>query len=56
MTQALVGAELAERHGVKLAFVQVGHRALALLLTQRTRRVQSVLEGVAAHKNMERDV
>lgn len=53
VTQAFVGAELAERHGVKLAFVQVGHWSFPLLLTQRTGRIQSVLKGVTA--NIERD-
>lgn len=46
VAEALVGAELVERHGVELAFVQVGHRPLALLLTQRASRVQRVLEAV----------
>lgn len=46
VTQAFVGAELAERHGVKLAFVQVGHRSFPLFLTQRTGRIQRVLKGV----------
>lgn len=48
VTEAFVGAELVERDGVELAFVQVGHRALALLLSQRPGGIQRVLEGVAA--------
>lgn len=48
MTEALVGTELVERHGVELAFVQVGHRPLALLLAQRAGGVQRVLEAVTA--------
>lgn len=51
VSEALVGAELVERHSVELAFVQVGHRPFALLLTQRARGVQRVLEAVAVHTN-----
>lgn len=51
VTEAFVGTELIERHSVELAFVQVGHRSLALLLPQRARGVQRVLEAVAVHTN-----
>lgn len=47
MTEAFVSTELVERHGVELAFVQVGHRTLALLLTQRAGGIQCVLEAVS---------
>lgn len=47
VTEAFVSTELVERHGVELAFVQVGHRTFALLLTQRAAGVQRVLEAVS---------
>lgn len=50
VTQTIVGTELVERHGVELAFVQVGHRPLPLLLTQRTSGVQRISEAVTAHR------
>lgn len=47
VSEALVGTELVEGDGVELALVQVGHRALALLLTQGAGGVQRVLEAVS---------
>lgn len=47
VTEAFVRTELVERHGVELAFVQVGHRTLALLLAQRAAGIQRVLEAVS---------
>lgn len=51
MTEAFAGAQLVERHAVELAFVQVGHRPLALLLAQRAGGVQRVLEAVTARES-----
>lgn len=48
LTETFVGAQLVEGHGVELAFVQIGHRPLALLLTQGASGIQRVLEAVAA--------
>lgn len=49
VTEAIVGAELVERHSIELAFVQVRHWPLTLLLTQRTSGIQCVPEAVTAH-------
>lgn len=48
LTETFVGAQLVEGHSVELAFVQVGHGPLALLLAQGARGIQRVLEAVAA--------
>ncbi len=52
VTEAFVGTELVERHSVELAFVQVGHRPLALLLAQRASGIQRVLEAVTVHTHV----
>lgn len=49
VTQALVCAQLVQRHSVELALVEVRHRTLALLLSERSSGVQRVLETVPAH-------
>lgn len=53
MSQAFVTARLVQRHGVKLSFIQVTHRPLALFLSQGHAGVQRVLERVSVQKKPE---
>lgn len=50
MSEAFVVASLAERDGVELSLVEVGHGALPLLLTERLGGFQGVLKRAAVEQ------
>lgn len=50
VSQAFVAACLVQCHSVKLSFIQVTHRPLALFLSQWPRGIQRVLERVSVQK------
>lgn len=50
MSEALVVPRLAERDGIELPLVEVGHRALPLLLTERFGGFQGVLKCATVNR------
>lgn len=50
MSEALIVARLAERDGIELSLVEVGHRAFPLLLTERFGGFQGVLKRATVNR------